>query len=237
MISAAKHILRLVMAAFVLGAVVAEPVHAEQRRPLLVAGKSSVYQRILTRPGATLHERPNSPAEQTFPPFQSFYIFGLEPGWIEIGPSISQPPVGWMKAGSVVEWKQNIVAAFTNASGRNRQILFESNEKLLDLMESENVRARQASLLEMADSGTLDPNEGIIAVEPQEYIDIVQNPYIMPILTTESIPHPLNYQDTLLMEIASIPKQTGISMPRARSRNASCKGCRAPMSVTVFILG
>jgi serine/threonine-protein kinase PpkA len=209
MISAAKHILRLVMAAFVLGAVVAEPVHAEQRRPLLMAGKSSVYQRILTRPGATLHERPNSPAEQTFPPFQSFYIFGLEPGWIEIGPSISQPPVGWMKAGSVVEWKQNIVAAFTNASGRNRQILFESNEKLLDLMESENVRARQASLLEMADSGTLDPNEGIIAVEPQEYIDIVQNPYIMPILTTESIPHPLNYQDTLLMEIASIPKQTG----------------------------
>lgn len=209
MISAAKHILRLVMAAFVMGAMGAQPMHAEQRRPLLMEGKSSVYQRILTRPGATLHERPNSPAQKTFPPFQAFYIFGLEPGWIEIGPSISQPPVGWMKAGSVVEWKQNIVAAFTNASGRNRQILFETNEKLLELMESENVRARQASLLEMADSGALDPSEGIVAVEPQEYIDIVQNPYIMPILTTESIPHPLNYQDTLLMEIASIPKQQG----------------------------
>lgn len=209
MISVAKSVLRLATIAVVISAGFAQPVAAEQRRPLLMMGKTSVYQRVLTRPGATLHERPNGDVQKTFPPFQPFYIFGLEPGWIEVGPSISQPPIGWMKAGSAVEWKQNIVAAFTNASGRNRQILFATEDQLIDLMEDEDVRARQAALLEMADSGQVDPASGIVAVEPQEYIDIVKNPYIMPILSTESIPHPLNYQETLLMEIASIPKQTG----------------------------
>lgn len=207
MISAAKRLILSGSLIISIGVTFVYPVHAEQRRPLLMAGKSSVFQRVLTRPAATLHDRPNSPAQKTFPPFQAFYIFGLEPGWVEVGPSISQPPIGWMKAGSVVEWKQNIVAAFTNSSGRNRQILFENSDKLLGLMESEDVRSRQASLLDKADGGSVDQDSGIVAVEPQEYIDIVQNPYIMPILNTESIAHPLDYSDTLLMEVASIPKQ------------------------------
>jgi hypothetical protein len=215
MISAARALLFCSALAMTFGALVTSPVQADQRRPLLMAGKSSVFQRVLTRPDATLHSRPNAGVDKTLPPFQPFYVFSVEPGWIEVGPSISQPPVGWIKAGSIVEWKQNIVAAFTNSSGRARQILFESSDKLVALMEDEDVRARQAELLAMADSGSAMPEAGVLAVEPEEYIDIVQTPYIMPILSTESIPHPLNYQDTLLMEIASIPKtnDTGTVAP------------------------
>lgn len=206
MISAARALLFGSALALACGGLVPAPAIAEQRRPLLMAGKSSVYQRVLTRPDATLHARPNAGVDKTLPAFQPFYVYSVEPGWIEVGPSISQPPVGWIKAGSIVDWKQNIVAAFTNSSGRARQILFESSDQLIALMEDEDVRARQADLLAMADSGAVEPETGILAVEPEEYIDIVQTPYIMPILSTESILHPLNYQDTLLMEIASIPK-------------------------------
>ena len=179
---------------------------AAQERPLLMEGKQATFQRVLTRLGATLHNAPEAEVAESFPPFQPLYVYAREGEWLRIGPSASAGPTGWVQAGTVVDWKQNITGAFTNSAGRNRQILFETREALETLMNDEDVLALQADLLAQSDSGSIEAGSGAISVEPVEFINIREELYMMPILSFEETLHPLNYEPTLLLELASIPK-------------------------------
>lgn len=178
-----------------------------QERPLLMEGKQATFQRVLTRPGATRHDAPEAPVAETFAPFQPLYVYARQGEWLRIGPSASAGPTGWVQSATVVEWRQNITGAFTNSAGRNRQILFGSRDALDALMNDEDVIARQADLLAQSDSGSLDPASGAISVEPLEFINIREELYMMPILSFEETLHPLNYEPTLLLELASVPKE------------------------------
>ena len=183
------------------GAVVAQ----DGDRPLLREGRETVYQRVLTRPGATLLEARDGEELRVYPAFQPLYVFAAEPGWVQVGPSVSAPPEGWVTEDSVVEWKQNIVAAFTNPAGRERQILFESEERLRDLMEHEALREMQGQILQEIETGEGPDERGVVAAEPPVYVNIVDQLYLMPILDFAQDLHPLNYDENLLMEVASVP--------------------------------
>ncbi|WP_088635582.1 vWA domain-containing protein [Phaeobacter sp. 22II1-1F12B] len=183
------------------GAVVAQ----EGERPLLREGRETVYQRVLTRPGATLLDARDGEELRVYPAFQPLYVFAAEPGWVQVGPSVSAPPEGWVTEDSVVEWKQNIVAAFTNPAGRERQILFESEERLRDLMEHEALREMQGQILQEIETGEVPDDRGVVAAEPPVYVNIVDQLYLMPILDFTQDLHPLNYDENLLMEVASVP--------------------------------
>ena len=183
------------------GAVMAQ----EGDRPLLREGRETVYQRVLTRPGATLLDARDGGELRVYPAFQPLYVFAAEPGWVQVGPSVSAPPEGWVTEDSVVEWKQNIVAAFTNPAGRERQILFESEERLRDVMEHEALREMQGQILQEIETGEVPDERGVVAAEPPVYVNIVDQLYLMPILDFTQDLHPLNYDENLLMEVASVP--------------------------------
>ena len=151
------------------GAVVAQ----DGDRPLLREGRETVYQRVLTRPGATLLDARDGEELRVYPAFQPLYVFAAEPGWVQVGPSVSAPPEGWVTEDSVVEWKQNIVAAFTNPAGRERQILFESEDRLRDLMEHEALREMQGQILQEIETGEVPDERGVVAAEPPVYVNIV----------------------------------------------------------------
>ncbi|MEM9318453.1 MAG: vWA domain-containing protein [Pseudomonadota bacterium] len=186
-----------------------QPGVAQDRRPLIMDETSSVFQRVLTRPEGVLYDAPDGAALQVLPPFQPLYVFGEEDGWVEVGPT-TRDVVGWMAADQVIEWRQNIVAAFTNPAGRSRQMMFTTQEAVLDLMGQELVRALQAGLVEAADNGSLTPEDNVVAVEPEEFVNIRDELYLMPILDwTDEHFHPVNYDDTLLMELASVPLREG----------------------------
>ncbi|MEX0347877.1 MAG: vWA domain-containing protein [Paracoccaceae bacterium] len=174
-------------------------------RPLLVEGRKTVYQRVLTRPGALQFAEPDGGVTRQYPAFQPLYVYAEQPGWYQVGPSISKGPEGWLRADQAVEWKQNIVAAFTNTAGRKQQVMLDSEERLRDLMESDELDARQAQILDGVAQDTLDPERGVVAAEPEEYINIVERLYLMPILDFTQELHPLNYEDNLLMQVASVP--------------------------------
>jgi len=211
MISVGKGLKILALAALGLGVV---PALAEVQRPLLMEGQKTVYQRVLTRPGAVQFAAPGGEARGVYPAFQPLYVYSEQPGWFEVGPSISQGPEGWVEDGTVVRWKQNIVAAFTNPAGRERQILFDTEERLRWLMGHEALREVQAKLLGEVASGQVPADSGIVAAEPPVYVNIVDKLYIMPILDWVQDLHPLNYEDNLLMKVASVPLQEeGASAP------------------------
>ncbi|MFK7754135.1 MAG: vWA domain-containing protein [Sedimentitalea sp.] len=174
-------------------------------RPLLVEGRKTVYQRVLTRPGAVHYASPADAPTRGYPAFQPLYVYGVQPGWYKVGPSISKGPDGWVQAGSVVPWKQNIVAAFTNSAGRKQQILFANEPRLRWLMEHEALRDMQTQILSEIETGVVPDHREVVAAEPKEFVNIVDQLYLMPILEFVQDLHPLNYDDNLLMKVASVP--------------------------------
>ena len=191
---------------------VAAPVLAQTpQRPLLAEGRNTVYQRVLTRPGTLSYSTPapDTDPTQVLPAFQPLYVYGAQSGWLQVGPSISAGPTAWVKDTDVVPWKQNIVAAFTNAAGRERQFLFNSEARLRALMEHEALRQMQVKLLADVAAGQVPEESGIIAAEPEEYVNIVDQLYLMPILDFVQDLHPLNYEENLLLKLASVPLNEG----------------------------
>lgn len=209
---------RYLLVAFLLTVMsVGSPATAQAQRPLLVEGTNTIYQRVLTRPGSALHDAPDGVQLRRYPAFQPLYVFARNGEWAQVGPSASAAPDGWIAADAAVDWRQNIVAAFTNASGRSRQILFQTEDQLRALMEHEAIRQMQAMILQDADAGTLAPEQGVVAVEPREYVNIREELYLMPILDFVEDLHPLNYDPTLLMKLASIPLEDEAAMPAAEA--------------------
>ncbi|MDZ7710613.1 MAG: vWA domain-containing protein [Roseovarius sp.] len=181
------------------------PGHAQPARPLLVEGTNTVYQRVLTRPSTPLHDARDGTVTGRLPAFQPLYVYAAGDGWAQVGPSVTAGPTGWVRRGDVIDWRQNIVGAFTNPAGRRRQLLFESEERLRWLLEHEALTPIQERLLAEADAGTADPERGIVAVEPKDYVNIREELYVMPILDFVEDLHPLNYDELLLMQVASVP--------------------------------
>lgn len=174
-------------------------------RPLLVEGRMTIFQRVLTRPGAVLHAEAAGTALRDYPPLQPFYVFERQDGWLRVGPSPFAASSGWIEARTTVDWRQNIVAAFTNSAGRNRQVIFDTEAALQNLLNHEALLDMQAELLRQADSGQMGDDRGVISVEPAEFVNIRDELYIMPILDFTEDFHPLTYEPQLLMKIASVP--------------------------------
>lgn len=178
----------------------------QDRRPLILEGTQSIFERVLTRPGTPRHDSPGGPRVDVYPAFQPLYVFGRDDGWVEVGPGPNLPPEGWVEEAGVVLWKQNIVGAFTNHAGRSRQLLFETDERLGWLLNHEALRDVEERLVAEADSGIVDPESGVVSVEPKEFVNIREQLYIMPILEAKEDLHPLTYEDILVMQVASVPK-------------------------------
>lgn len=174
-------------------------------QPLLVDGTNTVYQRVLTRPAATLYNGVDGAAIEQIPAFQPLYVFANDADWKEVGPSASRAPTGWVKSAEVMDWKQNIVGAFTNGAGRERQLVFQTEENLRWLLNHEALPQVQERLLAEAEAGISQGENGVVALEPAEFVNIRQDLYVMPILNFVEDLHPLNYEDILLMEVASVP--------------------------------
>lgn len=179
---------------------------AQDQRPLILDGTETIYERVLTRPGATKHGAADGPVVDTYAAFQPLYVFARQGEWLQVGPSATAAPDGWLRAGASVLWKQNIVGAFTNAAGRSRQLMFDTEPNLQALMNREDLRAVQERLLAEADAGIINGAQGVVSVEPSEFVNIRDELYIMPILDFTQALHPLTYDEILLMEVASVPQ-------------------------------
>ena len=178
-----------------------------QDRPLLVEGKTTLYQRVLSRPGATLHESPGGTAlEEAVRPFDIFYVFAREGDWVEVAHAAEGPPQGWLAADRVIDWNQAIVVSFSNPAGRERTLLFADQKAIVDLLNSEDLVGQVRALREQAVASSLPEDSTVVSIEPETYVDIQEQFYILPILEHETTFNPLNYEELKLLEVASIPQ-------------------------------
>src|SRR6185312_17470401 len=98
-------------------------------RPMLMPGKTTLYQRIITHPGATLAPRPDHQGEQQIDGFEVFYVYATQggpTGWVQVGRTADGRTDGWVPANKTIEWKHTLVGAFSNPAGRQPVMFLDS---------------------------------------------------------------------------------------------------------------
>ncbi|MEZ5669411.1 MAG: vWA domain-containing protein [Alphaproteobacteria bacterium] len=199
---------------------------AQDRVPLLQDGKTTLYQRVLTRPDAVLRETPALDAAQvgeTLPPFTVFYVYGRqsEAGaeWLEVGVGRDGAVDGWLNAGATVPWNTNMTVAFANPANRERVLLFADRDGLAATLGATDPGAAAAELRAAVEAGGAEP---VISIEPDVYVDLRRQFYLLPILQSEEI-----YLDsgftTRLLQVASV------TLPKDPAQAASADPARADL--------
>lgn len=171
--------------AFVL---IIQPAWAEgARSPLIMEGKTSLPQRVLVRTAENGRDKPEGQEVEAAVPLQQLFVYDRKDGWVEVGPDSNGSRTFWLPEASVIDWKQNIVAALDVAPDLGRTLFFKDVDAAYDVIESESPAEDAAALRTEAEaaetSGTA--SETILALGPREAIDQRVNLHVMPILSAE----------------------------------------------------
>ena len=168
-------------------ALTALPLAAAERVPLLLEGKKTLYQRIVSHPGAQIRQSPDQAAALVNPAvktFSVFYVYARQNDWLEVGASLAGPE-GWLPESKSTRWDQSLTLLFTERAGRDRVLFFKDAKYLETLCAAQDMEARLKKLqaeLEKAKSGQIDPALPVLAAEPAEAAVAQNRFYLMPIL-------------------------------------------------------
>lgn len=177
--------LRSLLAAMVLMAL--QVPLAMAQTPLLMPGKTALYQRVLIRDAVPRHSAPATPETTLLRPLQAFYVYAREGDWLRVAAGDAGQDQFYVPAAAVVDWKQNIVATFESTENLGRLMFFDSFDSAYDVVEAEDPARAAAPLLAAAEAaeagGAASPT--VVALGPRNAVDLRQNLYVMPILTAE----------------------------------------------------
>ncbi|MFT5226472.1 MAG: serine/threonine-protein kinase PpkA [Polaribacter sp.] len=173
--------------------------------PLLMEGKKTLYQRVLSTPDARLYESPEQSASSSeILPFSVLYVYQKKQDWIKVGHGNFGNTAGWVKQAQAIIWNQALTVSFKDPQDTQRVMLFDSKQDLQTLVEDYDKEAYQA-LYESAVKGDVGADFPVIAIQPEAHIDIRQDFYLVPIKQHEDVY--LGNEQARLLEIASVPLQ------------------------------
>ena len=178
--------------------------------PLLQEGKKSLYQRVVTHPGAQLlqNAEDKAPAISTKEakprPFTVLYVYARRDGWLQVGP-LGTGPQGWLKAAQATDWNQSLTLLFSQRSGRDPVLFFAKEPQLQALCAAPDMEKQWAALQQQVAAALKDKTElkdsPVLAAEPADAQGAVaaQRFYLMPILKMTD-----PFEGVKFLEVASI---------------------------------
>lgn len=164
---------------------------AEAGPPLLIEGKKTLFQRVLTRPGAALAAKPGEAGGKPQVPFSAYFVYQrVQEGgatWLQVGAGSEGTTQGFLREADTVAWNHAITLAFSPRSNRERVLFFRDSAALGNFLNVADPRAEtQRVLTEFAAKGRLDPASPVIAAEPERYVDPQKQFYLLPVLSASS---------------------------------------------------
>lgn len=215
---------------------------AEMKTPLLLDGKKTLYQRVLTRPGAQIVRQPGDAAGTAVPSLSQFYVYerravaGKE--WLAVGVTSRGQIDGWLVADASLPWKLQMALAFTNPASRERALLFAERQNVVDLLKAPDPGAIVAPILKTIEAGGSDPR--VVSIEPPTYIDIAKHFYLLPILQAEEVETAKGFRVRTL-EVASVTAKKDEHSPLAEAAaqahmQAQPAALRTFSSAIVFVI-
>ena len=183
-------------------------VHAAPEQPLLIPGKTSLYQRILSIPGATLAAEAGVDNGTEITPFSSFYVYQQDSrngsDWLLVGTDRHGNTDGWIRAANTLQWTQGLTVVFRDPTGHDRSLLFKDKAALKRLTNSQDASAYK-ELYAQAVAGNLPEDSPVVAIQPAGHIDVQKDFYLVPIKDHEDIY--LGNEQARMLQIASVPLQ------------------------------
>lgn len=206
------------------------------RRPLLLEGKKTLYQRIVTHPGAALLNAPRPDAaalQKAVTPFSVLYVYDRRNGYLEVGPS-SSAAAGWLAEEAATFWPQAMTLLFTERAGRGPVLFFKDEASLRELCAADDLQARLAllegSLAGAGKAAPLAPDLPVLASEPADSEGAVARSrfYLMPI---KAMSDP--FEGTKFLRVASI--DPGTARPAGKDGPDGQKNGDAPRTMRTGI--
>jgi serine/threonine-protein kinase PpkA len=188
-----------------------------QKTPLLMEGKKTLYQRVLTRPGAALSPKPGAPAGKPIEPFTAFFVYeranegGAE--WLLVGGGADGKTQGYLRATDTVPWRHAITLSFASPTNRERVLFFRDRAELVKFANSDKAAAEtQRISKEFAAKGTLGAGNPVIAAEPERYVDLNKQFYLLPVLEASTTVLNSGYK-ARTVKVASITRDAVTAAP------------------------
>ncbi len=172
-------------------------------RPLLMAGKKTLFQRVLSKPEARFSREPGAPAEgAAIPAFSVFYVYRRQEvdgrPWVEVGASSDGQRDGWLPVEQVSDWKQSLVLKFIERSGRS-PVMFLQDAATVERLLADPAQARDT--LHKARFEQADPQ--VVALEPSDTAVPQEAFYLLPIFESRES-FDASGQPVQLLNVASI---------------------------------
>lgn len=228
----------IVLALAAMGTARLTPAIAQARTPLLMDGKKSLYQRVLTRPGAQLSAQPGGSAGQAVPALSQYYVYERRPldgaEWLAVGAGSRGSVDGWVRAEATLPWKSQMALVFTNPAARAPTLLFEKRETVLELLKAPDPGAAAQPIRDAVAAGKPDPR--VISVEPSTYIDPAKQFYLLPILEAQEVES--EGFRVRVLEVASVTKKADERSPAdaKAASNPQVGALRTFSAAVVFVI-
>ncbi|WP_265531873.1 serine/threonine-protein kinase [Pseudomonas saponiphila] len=173
------------------------------QRPLLMPGKKTLFQRVLSKPGASFSSEPGATPNKPVPAFSVLYVYQRKNldgrSWLRLGAASDGRSAGWLPAEQVSDWKQSLVLKFTERSGR-APVMFVRQASELERLLADPAAAK--NLLLRAQKNPQDEQQ-VLALEPNASAVPQEQFYLLPIFDAkESFDE--NGQPVQLLNVASI---------------------------------
>ncbi|MBR9985992.1 MAG: VWA domain-containing protein [Desulfosarcina sp.] len=193
-----------------------EPARADSRRALLIPGKKTLYQRVITHPGAHLYEGASTASavrKGWIRPFTAYYVFATSQTdatqWLEVGLAPSGTPDGWIEAGKTSPWLQALTLKFTERTGRQPVLFFKDMVDLEAVAADRDPAGRYLDLMtRFADYQSGDDQNAsafpLVAMEPKWEAVSRDQFYLMPIFQAAEL-----FEGVKFLQVASIDPGSG----------------------------
>ncbi len=180
-------------------------------KPLLMPGKKSLFQKVLTQPGAILYQQPKVTSFDAIPlpAFSVYYVYlrlkddsGRE--WVQVGLGRKGNLAGWITTDSVQDWNQGLTLSFKDPGKQDRVMLFKDKSSLIKLAENYDIETYK-KLHKEATQGKVGKDSPVVAIQPDKHIDFNRNFYLLPIQDHEQIY--LNNEVARLLKVSSVARK------------------------------
>lgn len=199
------------------------------REPLLMEGKTTLYQRVLTTPSCKLHAKADaSDAGKEIAPLSQYYVYSDTGATVEVGADTTGKIAGFLDKSCTVPWKMQLALHFTNSANRNRALIFEQEAVLDNIIDSDDGAQQYKKLYEAASKG--GQAEGVISIEPDKYVDPSKNFYLLPILNSVESIYPdgnFVYKHEIASVTAKDSKSSTDTAAKAKGGDASANAASA----------
>ncbi|AUG10698.1 serine/threonine-protein kinase [Pseudomonas sp. S09G 359] len=203
------------------------------QRPLLMAGKKTLFQRVLSKPGAKLaHDAGGAPSEG-LPAFSVLYVYQRKDidgsPWVRVGAATDGRSDGWLPASQVSDWKQSLVLKFTERSGR-APVMFLRQPGEVEKLLADPAAAK--GVLAKAQQNS-DDNGQVLALEPAASAVPQNQFYLLPIFDSKET-FDENGQPVQLLNVASI--DPGSAAAKAPARAVAAANADAFRTAVVMVV-